>query len=66
MKLPKLPNALGLVWRVVDTLIGIAIRADERADRRKARKRLELLAQAKRKDEARSRTPTVVLRRPPP
>lgn len=64
----KLPDALGLVWRLVDTLIGIAIRADEIADRRKAKKRLEQLGAAKRKDEAgaRSRTPTVVLRRPPP
>jgi hypothetical protein len=64
----KLPNALGLVWRVVDTLLGIAIRADDIAARRRARKRLEGLGEARRKDEAgaRSRTPTVVLRRPPP
>lgn len=56
----------GLAWRIVDTLLGLAIRADELADSRRARKKLELLGDAKKKDEqaARSRAPTVVVRRP--
>ena len=53
-----------LVWKVVDTLIGIAIRADELAERRRARKKFRDLVEARQKDE-RSRAPTVVLRRPP-
>lgn len=59
----------GLAWRIVDTLLGIAIRADEINDRRKAKKRLELLGEAMQKDAAkaaRSRARTVVLPRPEP
>lgn len=57
-----------LIAFIIDTLLGIAIRADELADRRRARKKLRDLVEAKGKDEKaeRSRTPTVVLRRPRP
>jgi hypothetical protein len=55
-----------LAWRIVDTLIGLAIRADELAERRRARKRLRDLVDDAPKDSGRSRAPTVILRRPPP
>jgi len=60
-------SVLKAIWSVVDALLGVAIRADELNDRRKAKRRLELLSAAMRKDEraARSRAPTVALRRPP-
>lgn len=56
-----------LIWKVVDTLIGIAIRADELAERRRARKKFRDLVDAREKDQKaqRSAAPTVVLRRPP-
>ena len=66
-------NVLKAIWSVVDVLLGIAIRADEINDRRKAKKkrRLELLeqlpgAEEQREQQRRSRTPTVILRRPRP
>lgn len=57
-----------VVWRVVDTVLGIAIRADELNDRRKAKKRLRDLVEARAKDAAaeRAKAPTVILRRRPP
>lgn len=62
-------NVLKAVWSVVDVLLGIAIRADEINDRRKAKqkRRLELLEQPPDGDQQlRSRAPTVILRRPRP
>lgn len=53
------------VWKVVDALLGIAIRADELAERRRAKKRLRDLVDDAPKDSGRSRAPTVILRRPP-
>jgi hypothetical protein len=58
-----------VVWKVVDTLLGVAIRADELAERRRVRKKLDALGEAMSKDEARrasQRAPTVVIRRPRP
>lgn len=54
---------LGIIWRVVDTLLGIAIRADELAERRRARRKFDELVKAKQKDDklARSRAPTIRL-----
>lgn len=57
----------GAAWKVVDALLGIAIRADELAERRRARRKFRELVEARAKDQQaeRSRAPTVVLRRPP-
>lgn len=52
------------IWRVVDVLLGIAIRADEIAERRRARKKFRELVEARAKDQ-RSRAPTLVVKRPP-
>jgi hypothetical protein len=46
--------------------LDVAIRADEIAERRRARKKFRELVEARAKDAERSRAPTVVLRRPPP
>lgn len=61
-------NVLKAIWGVVDVLLGIAIRADEINDRRKAKqkRRLELLEQEPDPRTERSRAPTVILRRPRP
>jgi hypothetical protein len=62
-------SVFGAIWKVVDTLLGIAIRADEMAERRRLRRKIDLLGKAMEKDEAaraKSRAPTVVLRRPRP
>lgn len=61
-------SAWSVVWRVIDTLLGLAIRADEIAERRRARKKFEELVKARAKDQAaeRARAPTVVLPRPRP
>lgn len=59
----------GLAWRVVDVLLGIAIRADEVNERRKAKGRFRELVEARERDrerDARARAKTVVLPRPPP
>ncbi len=57
----------GVAWKVIDTLLGIAIRADEIAERRRARKKFRELVEARAKDQQaeRARAPTVILRRPP-
>ena len=56
-------SVLGAIWRVVDTLLGIAIRADELAERRRARKKFNEFVEAKKRDEklARSRAPPIRL-----
>lgn len=59
-------SVLSAVWKVVDTLIGIAIRADELNERRRAKKKLRELVGDAPKDSGRSRAPTVILRRPCP
>jgi hypothetical protein len=56
----------GAAWKVVDALLGIAIRADELAERRRAKKKLRELVDDAPKDSGRSRAPTVILRRPRP
>lgn len=58
-------SIFGSIWKVVDALLGIAIRADELAERRRMKKRLRELVDETPKDSGRSRAPTVVLRRPP-
>lgn len=61
-------SVFGTIWKVVDVLLGVAIRADEIAERRRARKKFDELIKARSKDQQaeRARAPTVVLRRPPP
>ena len=54
------------IWKVVDVLLGVAIRADELRERRRARNKLRDVVDETPKDSGRSRAPTVILRRPPP
>jgi hypothetical protein len=54
------------IWKVVDVLLGVAIRADELRERRRARKKFRDVVDEPPKDSGRSRAPTVVIRRPPP
>lgn len=58
-------SLLSTIWKLLDVALGIAIRADEVNERRKARKRFEDVVGEEKKDSGRSRAPTVVLRRPP-
>lgn len=58
-----------VAWRVIDTLLGIAIRADEINERRKERLRREQLGEALGRADARrerARANTVILPRPAP
>lgn len=58
-------NVWRFAWKLVDTLLGVAIKADELAERRRARRRFEELVERRGPGEQtlRSRAPTVITTR---